>query len=646
MWGYRLSGMQKRKCHDWWMGVALLLISVGFLAWAPEIWARAGGGGGYAGGGGSGDGGGGGFGLLIYYWIIFCVHYPLVGLPLTALMIFLFMKYGKHLHTNYQGRVITRGAATQNELARLAALNTLRQRDPNFHENEFNGRVKTAFLKIQEAWCAQDMKPVEAFISDGIMERFGLQFDEQREEGWRDHMEQIHVLNVQVVLIESDTLFDAVSVRIDATAVDYRESLESGKRIDGTSSAESFTEYWTWLRRPGAKSLEGGGLIEGNCPNCGDKLVLNAASDCASCGAHIRNGEYDWVLTEITQACEWSARESTAIPGVEALQKTDPAFSTPALEDFCSVVFWRWMMAWRKDDPAVLRKMGTDKLCDYLQKQWHPQNTPALIPGDIAVGGIELKGIVLDEPVDQALLEVRWSAARYQKKGGKKVAEAHVSRHYFVIERRHGVKGDLNHALSSAHCPSCGAPREAVGDNRCRYCGTVLNDGATDWVLSAVYTPQSTELASLRMKLGGQMAATHTMRSPLERLAWMIQVMLADGVIDDKEREMLTAFAQSKRISMDRVEQMIGMMQAGQFKAPQPTRPGEADQWLDDMIDMALADGTISGKEQQLIETMAARLGYSRSDLKIRIGKRRGELFRQHRATAREAKRQTRENQS
>ena len=61
---------------------------------------------------------------------------------------------------------------------------------------------------------------------------------------------------------------------IEASAIDYRVSLKDGRRTEGSTSSESFVEYWSFLRRRGASTKpEIRGLIEGNCPNCGSADV-------------------------------------------------------------------------------------------------------------------------------------------------------------------------------------------------------------------------------------------------------------------------------------------------------------------------------------------------------------------------------------
>jgi predicted lipid-binding transport protein (Tim44 family) len=148
----------------------------------------------------------------------------------------------------------------------------LKARDAAFDEQHFYTRLTGAFMKIQSAWCDQDLAPARAFISDGVYERFSLQIQEQRDLGWRDRMEQIKVQGVRLAQVSSGEVFTAATVRIAASAVNDRVSLADGSRLPGSRAPESFVEFWTWLRRSDAQTVLRDGLIEGRCPNCGAAL--------------------------------------------------------------------------------------------------------------------------------------------------------------------------------------------------------------------------------------------------------------------------------------------------------------------------------------------------------------------------------------
>jgi len=109
--------------------------------------------------------------------------------------------------------------------------------------------------------------------------------------------------------------------------------------------------------------------------------------------------------------------------------------------------------------------------------------------GDCAVGSVQLKGVMLGSPMDRAVVEIRWNGKQYLSMAGAppRVAGNEVLFHsLFTLSRKAGAVTDIGKGISSAHCPTCGAPDPGGATNSCEYCGTVLNDGAHGWVLSDV----------------------------------------------------------------------------------------------------------------------------------------------------------------
>jgi len=529
----------------------------------------------------------------------------------------------------------------------------LRERDPRFSEQTLTHRITPAFTQVQQAWCRQDLEPIRHFVSDGIYERFSLQIQEQQEAGWRDQMEQIQVLEVQVVQIESDPVFDTVTVRIRASAVDQEVDTRTGKRLSGGKHPEVFTEYWSFIRRPGAQTLTGAGLIEGNCPNCGAGLKLNEAAACAACGALVKSGEYDWVLAEITQACEWQTREQAEVPGVAVLRGADAGFSLQHLEDRVSVMYWRLMAAWRAGRSAPIRKMATDTFCQEAAVNWKPDAQGIhSFPGDCAVGAVETLGIIAGEPFDRALAAVRWSGATYTRDAAgeiRKTAAARVATHIFILIRKHGATSSIDRTLASAHCPSCGAAAGAGTANACEYCGTVLNDGTQDWVLEGFRMPNDPVVDELRRELTRAPAATApgtpaaksgaaTGRGGIELAAWLVQVMLADGQVDGDERALIDAYGQARGINPAQIDALIAAQRAGQLEAPQPATAAEAQAWLETMAEMALADGFIVKEERQAILAVGHRLQFTAHDVNQVILRKRRELYQASKRALREAR--------
>ncbi len=639
----------------------LWLLPVFLVALAYVVDARPGGGNRYPGGGSSG---GGGLGDLIMLLIWLCIRFPLLGIPVAIIVLFVMYKGGYKTKTFNESRVIRKGRQKQETYARNTALDILTQKDPTFDEQVFLQRVQTAVSRLQQAWCRHDIRPVRHFLSDAVFERFELQIAMQQAKGVKDRMLQSTILGLEVVQLESDVVFDTITVRIQASAIDYQVSLKNGQYVSGSKLPEAFTEYWSFVRRPGAKTREGKGLIEGNCPNCGDRLEMNEAVTCESCGSLIKSGEYDWILAEITQASEWRVKETPEIPGAALLRKADPGFSVQHLEDRVSVMFWRVIEAYRSGSSAPMQKVATDELCAFFADNMFDfdQKGRRVLPDDAAVGSVETQGLVLEDTWDRALVQVRWSAMKavVTEKGETlhTGTGAEIYTQIYLLKRKHGVVSNISQALSSAHCGNCGAPATEHRSHACQYCGTAMNSGEHDWVLESIDSPYGERIEDLRRRFGQVYAVRPEIIEPrtappgsptpsvpgeaalpgsLEASAWMINVLMADGRIDPQERALLLAYASARGISKQRMEQLLAQaLQGGAIDVPEPRTRQEARAWLVDMTRMALADGSISKEEERLLIHMGKRLGFSLYDLKQVVAKTRRTMYKEAKVTLRQ----------
>jgi len=659
------------------------ILAASFLLLLPAwLYARAGGGEGYSGGshsgggggfGGGRDGGGGGdgAGALIWLLIQFCINYPQFGIPLLIVVGVLYAMAHRQGVQAYRGSVIRRGTLAGMSQQRLDAVAQLQQRDPAFDQTGMCNRVGVAFMKIQHAWCVQDASSIRAFVSDGVYERFLLQFAEQKALGYVDHMSNISVDDLAIAAVAFHSRFDEISMRIVATAVDYRAALADGRRISGSTTPEPFVEIWSFLRRRGAQTAQRGGLMEGHCPNCGAAIEMNQSANCTHCKALLRSGEYDWVLTEITQECEWSGIGHEQIPGLDELQQADPDFSPQSLEDRASVMFWRKAASDRIGRIEPLRKMATDDLCrSYVQSLQPNVDGQRIFACQCAVGGVQMIGVVPPD-YDQApgviapasasqfqrvAVEVRWSGKRYAALPDGRLestGEDLLSRTFLILSRKAGSVTDVARSISSGHCPGCGAPEQGGSSNACEFCGAVLNDGEHGWVLSGIYRMEDQLAACLLRDLRRLpvMPAAPALLSHLPAgasglmpagvagnvgarlpattglLAWLARIAAADGAIDEAEMAMLKDMASKRGVSDDRLRELVNAAQVGTLQVPEPANDEEARQWLASMAAMALADGKIDDQELATLRIAAVHLGMSDLDLKLLVTRARTDAY-------------------
>jgi len=630
------------RLPSWWIIACALGIS---LLWTVDAWARAGGGGGFSGGGGGGfsGGGGGGFSSGGSYGgggggggnVDPVVVFIAIGIYVVITLV---SAYIKSQQKPQQSRPPFRTSRSdhQKNVARL------KRTDPEFDFDRFAHRVERAFRGIQAAWCDQDLKPIQGYVSDSILERFSLQIGEQIREGYRDHMPDIDVHRDRMSLsaVKLTEHFETVDVCISCTAIDFRVSLETGKPVDGRSGPETFVEFWSFLRRRGVTSQPGtAGMIEGNCPNCGSLLELNQVGECGSCQAIVRGGEHDWVLAEITQSSAWRPHdESHRIESIERFRaKRDPGFTMQHAEDRSSVIFWRKAMADRTGSIDPLRKMATDRFCDNIEKKLSGKTSGREFWHDCSVGSVDCLGIVSEDDTDYLLVTIHSSGNRHMVFPDgrlKDLDDWSRLRMLFVLKRNSGVTSRIERTISSAHCPSCGAPESDVASHTCSFCNEVVNDGRHDWVLHESGSAHSAKASAWkkRLKAQDQAAAVHTTAptepSTSDAMAWVIRMVAADTEVSSEEQATLVQLGAKEKVPEKQIQAMLSQASRGELDAPGPPDNTTARRWLTLVADMAVCDGEVDSREEAVLMQLGDHLDLVNYDIKLLLAKRKAQRHR------------------
>ncbi|MDD3148002.1 MAG: TIM44-like domain-containing protein [Candidatus Riflebacteria bacterium] len=651
----------------------LFVIVAVFVFIAESADARAGGGHNYSGGGGSSgggsrsSGGGGGEAELIFFLIRLIIHYPAVGIPVTIIVVIVVAKGYTKGNDAWVDHTITKAVRLAPEVHAVAALTDLKRRDPDFDENFFRQRAEKAFHLIQKAWSDRNLSIAQNFLSDGVFEQFTIQTDEMREKGIIDHMEGLKVISSKPVKFQSDRNFDVIHLRIDARAVNYRKDEKTGKILNGSKMPENFAEIWSFLRKPGVKTLKKPGLIEGQCPNCGNPIKAGRLAKCEVCNALLRSGEHDWVLSGITQACEWSTRPDQIIPGLKEFSEADPGFNMQHLKDRVSVMFWRKLEAERKGNVAPLRKIARNEFCE-AQLQWYKPDKGGArrFYTSCAVGSIDLLGIEMHEPDDHAYVEVIWSGLPSILTPAKTIESSPQPinfKHVFILGRAHGAQTKVTSSLASSHCPSCGAPEQTGAENECAYCGTVMNDGKSEWVLETVSDRSDMQVSTVltRMKqLQRQQATTGARQQPAavastpagaplfkyaipgnDLVRWAAAMMLADGQIDQQEMDMLNGVARQRDVSAAKLQEIITELKAQTdpvaYVLQISIQPADGE-LMRHLARMALADGKLTHEEKAMLYKVGKQISLTAPDIDLLLKRERTNLYQEAKAAIAQSK--------
>lgn len=180
-------------------------------------------------------------------------------------------------------------------------LTALRERDPAFDWSAFEARVRLIHDSINAAWTKRDWASARAFVSDTLFQMEQYWIDAYKSEGLTNVLENMRVERVELVRVDTDKYFDAITVRMYGTGLDYTVRDTDQKVVGGSRHHERrYSEYWTLIRGVGTRGKAA--HSKPVCPNCGAPLdKISMAGECEYCGATVTTGEFDWVLSHIEQ---------------------------------------------------------------------------------------------------------------------------------------------------------------------------------------------------------------------------------------------------------------------------------------------------------------------------------------------------------
>jgi hypothetical protein len=174
----------------------------------------------------------------------------------------------------------------------------LQQRDPSLSWQSFSARVGHVFGELQVAWSGRDPLRIRPYVSDNLFQTMLYWIDLYVANRCRNVTENARILRMDLASVTSDKHYDAITVRLFATSIDYTIG-DDGKLLSGSKSRQrSYSEYWTWIRGTARRGATRGDV---NCPNCGAPLRIGMAGTCEYCRVKVTAGEFDWVLSRIEQ---------------------------------------------------------------------------------------------------------------------------------------------------------------------------------------------------------------------------------------------------------------------------------------------------------------------------------------------------------
>ncbi|MEN8139726.1 MAG: Tim44 domain-containing protein [Thermodesulfobacteriota bacterium] len=151
----------------------------------------------------------------------------------------------------------------QNELfsdSLSGGLAQIRQSEPGFDSDHFSEVAQDVFFKVQAGWMRREIDSFKHLLGSQLAAEYEGHFQEMREKGEINKLENISVRGAQVEDAGVDGNEEFVAVRFTANLLDYTVDDQEGKLIRGSMTEPvKFNEKWTWARPVGSKNW----LLEG-----------------------------------------------------------------------------------------------------------------------------------------------------------------------------------------------------------------------------------------------------------------------------------------------------------------------------------------------------------------------------------------------
>lgn len=171
-------------------------------------------------------------------------------------------------------------------------------KDPNVQQQSLHARAGLIFAELQLGWSEQNLARIRSFTSDNLFQYFAYWIDMYQQAQARNVTEKARITRIDLANVTSDTYYDAVTLRIFATGLDYTTDLK-GKLLKGSRKHErAYSEYWTLIR---GSQVRGQPRLDPSCPSCGAPLRVSMVGNCEYCQAKVVSGDFDWVLSRIEQ---------------------------------------------------------------------------------------------------------------------------------------------------------------------------------------------------------------------------------------------------------------------------------------------------------------------------------------------------------
>ena len=590
---------------------ALLPFALLIASGAAHAVAGGAGGGGFD--GGSGDGGE--IIIELIFWLLWSLPFPFNLIALGILAAFVWMGRNKVRAVSALNKIPSIARATAQTFTLPA---DFLKRNPGFDPAPLLAKANTAFLAIQDAWMRQNMAPVRRWISDGIWQRFNTQFAMMRLLDQRNEVSDVAIRKVFIDAIEQDGNFDIVHVGIHFTAND---NFVSGKfpELDQRGPLEML-EYWSFLRKAAVAEQD---LYHGNhCPGCGAELPadMGEMARCANCHSVSTRGDYDWILSEITQADDYANqsgkldKSGSLTQRIRAALGADADFSVQLIEDKASNAYLQIMAAQATRRPETMRRFVGDALFARLSEEIGQQ--APFVFNRLYLNNVTLIDFYRADGKDHLVIAFKRTAQRVDIADGRLrlIDQGIYAENEIMVLARDAGAGDAQGSLYAHACPACGGPVGDTLDPKCGYCGEVLNSTRREWIVTRLLAAADYKALADAQKPAMTTRVTVNQLDPLfavrdYALNNVMMIIGSDGAISMDELSFAQDLSRKMGYDLKKLAGLFDLAKNGKLALRLPEDRKSADKVLKLMETAAFADRRIAAQELALLEEVRERVG-------------------------------------
>lgn len=596
----KLTNLISRDGKSWFVFLVFLLL-------VSTAYASAGGGGGGSSGGHDDDGGGL---FLIIYYIFRLIPFP-YNFIVLAVVIVLFYLMRKKVRSNSGLNQVPSFASIDHQQSVIPA--DFLQRNPQFDEAAFKAKVNTAFFEIQDAWMQQDLSKVRKWISDGVWQRFNTQFVMMQALGQRNTMSDIHIQSLVIDNVQRDGNYDIIDVGIHFTMQDNFVT-DRFPQLNQEGFLEN-VEYWTFIRKTGVQERDM--FHSQNCPNCGGQLPekMGEISRCEHCGSITTLGDYDWVLSEITQSNDYVnenrklEKEGPLTGRIRQAMSSDADFCVQLMEDKASNAYMQIMSAVVVKKPERMRRFADNALFDRFTERIRTE--APFVFNRLYLNNVTLMDFYQAEGKDNLVIAFRRTSQRVNIASGQlQIIDMipYATNEVMIMSRDTGA-AKAKGFLYAHSCPNCGGPVGDTLDLTCGYCGAELNSTKHEWIITQLMGHQEYQSLVQARHYAMTTGAGSGDLDPLYKVRDyafnnVMLIAFADGRIAPEELEHINHLAKKLGYDTQKLAGLFELAKNRQLTIRLPENKDEAQKVYKAMHKAAMADGNIDPAEQAILDNV------------------------------------------